>query len=63
MLEMMTSEDGNGISAVRSAYLAEESGLGRMERMRLLASANHCERLIWLFREMGAAYMAMKNME
>lgn len=63
MLAIMTSEDGNGIAAVRSAYLAEESGLDKKERMRLLAAANHCERLIWLFRETGAAYMAMDRLE
>ena len=61
MLFMMTSEDGNGIAAVRSAYLAEESGLDRKERMRLLAAANHCERLIWLFREIGMEYMELEK--
>ena len=61
MLSTMTSEDGNGIAAVRSAYLAEESGLDKSARMRLLAAANHCERLIWLFREIGAACMALKR--
>ena len=56
----MTSEDGNGIKAVRSAYLAEESGLDASQRMRLLAAANHCERLIWIFGNMGQNYMALK---
>ena len=63
MLATMTSEDGNGIAAVRSAYLAEESGLDKKERMKLLAAANHCERLIWLFRETGAAYMNLKEID
>ena len=61
MLSTMTSEDGNGIAAVRSAYLAEESGLDKSARMRLLAAANHCERLIWLFREIGSAFTALKE--
>jgi hypothetical protein len=57
----MTSEDGNGIKGVRSAYLAEESGLDASQRMRLLAAANHSERLIWLFGNMGQNYMALKT--
>jgi len=28
--------------------------------MQLLAAANHCERLIWLFGNMGQNYMALK---
>jgi phosphate:Na+ symporter len=60
LLSTMTSEDGNGIKGVRSAYLAEESGLDATERMQLLAATNHCERLIWLFGEMGRDYMAFK---
>jgi hypothetical protein len=27
--------------------------------MQLLAAANHCERLIWLFGDMGRAYSAL----
>jgi phosphate:Na+ symporter len=61
MLATMTSEDGNGIAAVRSAYLAEESGLDKTERMKLLAAANHCERLIWLFREIGSVFTAIEE--
>jgi phosphate:Na+ symporter len=59
-LNSMTSEDGNGIKAVRSAYLAEESKLDTNQRMQLLAAANYCERLIWLFGNMGENYMALK---
>ncbi len=61
LLNAITSEDGNGIKGVRSAYLAEESGLDATERMQLLAAANHCERLIWLFGEMGRDYMAFER--
>ena len=52
LLAAITSEDGNGIKGVRSAYLAEESGLDDSQRMQLLAAANLCERLIWLFGDM-----------
>ncbi len=48
------------VKGVRSAYLSEESGLDATERMRLLAAANLCERLIWLFGNMGRDYMALK---
>ena len=58
-LETMTSEEGNGLAAVRSAYLAEESKLDVDARMKLLAAANICERLIWLFGNMGRNYMAL----
>ncbi len=52
LLGAITSEDGNGMKGVRSAYLAEESGLDASQRMQLLAAANLCERLIWLFGDM-----------
>ncbi|MEE8351385.1 MAG: hypothetical protein V3R37_04240, partial [Rhodospirillales bacterium] len=58
LLNTITSENGNGIKGVRAAYLAEESELDATERMQLLAAANHCERLIWLFGEMGRDYRA-----
>ena len=56
----VTYEGGNGIKSVRTAYLSEESGLDDTDRMRLLAAANLCERLIWLFGNMGQDYMALK---
>ena len=59
LLRLITSEEGNGISAVRSAYLAEEGELKAESRMQLLAAANHCERLIWLFGRVGESYMAL----
>ena len=59
-MNIMTSENGNGIKAVRSAYLAEESDLDAGQRMLLLAGANLCERLIWLCGNMGRDYMALK---
>jgi hypothetical protein len=52
LLASLTAVDGNGIGAVRSAYLAEEGDLDASQRMQLLAAANNCERLIWLFANM-----------
>ena len=57
LLEGMTSEDG--MTRVRKAYLAEEEKMDANARMQLLAAANHCERLIWLFGDMGKAYTAL----
>ena len=54
LLQQMTSEDG--MTRVRKAYLAEEDPQDSTSRMELLAAANHCERLIWLFGDMGLAY-------
>ena len=54
LLRGITSEDG--MTRVRKAYLAEDEQLGSDARMQLLAAANHCERLILLFRDMGIAY-------
>ena len=61
MLRQMTSEDG--MTRVRKAYLAEDSGeeLTAATRMQLLAAANHCERLIWLFGEMGETYSSLSR--
>jgi phosphate:Na+ symporter len=57
MLSIMTSEDGNGVSSVRSAYLSQQNDLDREGKMHLLSAANHCERLVWLFGDMGRHYM------
>ena len=59
----MTSEEGNGTKSVRTAYLAGEHGLTAEDRMHLLAAANYCERLIWLFGEMGRSYRALARLE
>jgi phosphate:Na+ symporter len=61
LLEAITSEDG--IARVRKAYLAEESELDSADRMQLLSASNHCERLIWLFGEMGRTYFAMEDIQ
>ncbi len=61
LLDTMTSEDG--VARVRKAYLAEESELDSTGRMQLLAASNNCERLIWLFGEIGHTYMGLRNMQ
>jgi len=61
LLDAMTSEDG--VARVRKAYLAEESELDSTGRMQLLAASNNCERLIWLFGEIGRTYMGLRNMQ
>lgn len=57
LLEKMTSEDG--MTRVRKAYLAEDGALEPAARMQLLAAANGCERLIWLFGDLGRTYRAL----
>jgi phosphate:Na+ symporter len=57
LLAGMTSEDG--MTRVRKAYLAEDEKMDANARMQLLAAANHCERLIWLFGDMGGAYRVL----
>lgn len=59
MLAAMTSDEGNGIRSVRSAYLAEDRDLDPDERLRLLAAANHAERLIWLLGDLGRYEVAV----
>jgi phosphate:Na+ symporter len=57
LLEQMTSEDG--MTRVRKAYLAEDDASNPGARMQLLSAANHCERLIWLFGDLGSSYRAL----
>lgn len=59
LLTTITSDDGNGMKSVRTAYLAEERGLEADERLRLLALSNHAERLIWLLGHMGKSEAAI----
>jgi phosphate:Na+ symporter len=59
LLESMTSEDG--MTRVRKAYLAETEKMDSNAQMQLLAAANHCERLIWLFGDMGNAYKTLDS--
>jgi phosphate:Na+ symporter len=61
LLDAITSEDG--IGRVRRAYLAEESELEKEGRWQLLSASNHCERLIWLFGELGRTYMSLSEVQ
>ena len=63
LLLQMTSEEGNGTKSVRTAYLAGEHHLTPEDRMHLLAAANYCERIIWLFGEIGRGYRALAQLE
>lgn len=59
MLSIMTSDQGNGIRSVRSAYLSGEDAIVADDRIHLLAATNYAERLIWLTGEMGSGYNAL----
>ncbi len=59
MLALMTDDQGNGMKGVRAAYLAEERAVDPDDRLRLLAVANHAERLIWLVGDMGRSEPAI----
>jgi phosphate:Na+ symporter len=59
LLEKMTSKDG--MTRVRKAYLAEDGALDPSARMQLLSAANGCERLIWLFGDLGRTYRALER--
>lgn len=56
ILARLTSKRGNGINAIKVAYLQDENLLKMRDRGRLLNAMNLCERLIWLFGETGRAY-------
>jgi phosphate:Na+ symporter len=57
LLEKMTSDDGT--TRVRKAYMAEDGALDPSSRMQLLSAANACERLIWLFGDLGRTYRTL----
>lgn len=56
VLSRLTSAKGNGINAIKVAYLGDEHCLKDEDRGRLLNAMNLCERLIWLFGEVGRTY-------
>lgn len=57
LLEIITAEDGSGVSRVRSAYLGQQNDLDSSARLQLLSAANHCERFVWLMGGLGRHYM------
>lgn len=60
LLLAATSEDGNGLKSLRATYLAEESALDPEQRTRLLAAANHAERMIWVLGEVGRSTIELR---
>lgn len=56
VLARLTSKKGNGINAIKVAYLQNEQLLTGQGKVHVLNAMNLCERLIWLFGEAGAAY-------
>ncbi len=56
VLTRLTSTKGNGINAIKVAYLQDEHFLDGEARGRLLSAISLCERLIWLFGETSRAY-------
>ena len=61
LLATMTAENGDGMKTVRDAYLEEAAELSPSHRLELLTASQHCERLIWLFGQMGAVIDALKK--
>ncbi|WP_420332779.1 Na/Pi cotransporter family protein [Roseibium sp.] len=56
VLTRLTSAKGNGINAIKVAYLQDEQLLIGEARSRFLSAISLCERLIWLFGETSTAY-------
>ncbi|MET1411069.1 Na/Pi symporter [Roseibium sp. HPY-6] len=56
VLARLTSKKGNGINAIKVAYLQNEQLLSGQQKINVLNAMNLCERLIWLFGEAGEAY-------
>lgn len=57
LLNVMTSEDGNGLKKVRKAYLSHEKNLDAEEKLNLLETMNRCERIIASMGELGSAFV------
>ncbi|HKL92219.1 MAG TPA: hypothetical protein VJ871_02965, partial [Bacteroidales bacterium] len=57
LLNVMTSEDGNGLKKVRKAYLSHEKNLDAEEKLNLLETMNRCERVIASMGELGREYV------
>lgn len=57
LLNVMTSEVGNGIKTVRQAYLSQEKKIDADEKMNLLETMNRCERIIVSMGEVGREFV------
>ncbi|MBN1767709.1 MAG: Na/Pi cotransporter family protein [Prolixibacteraceae bacterium] len=63
LLQLMTSEDGNGIKKVRKAYLSHENKLNADEKLNLLETMNRCERIIRLMGELGKEFVKSSSIK
>lgn len=61
LLNVMTSEDGNGLKKVRKAYLSHEKNLDAEEKLNLLETMNRCERIITSMGELGREYVKQRE--
>jgi phosphate:Na+ symporter len=57
ILNVMTSESGNGFKRVRKTYLSHEATLDADEKLNLLATMNRCERVIVAMGDVGRAFV------
>ena len=57
LLNVMTSENGNGLKKVRKAYLSHEKKLDAEEKLNLLETMNRCERIIVSMGELGREFV------
>lgn len=57
ILNIMTSEDGNGLKKVRKEYLSHEKILDAEEKLNLLETMNRCERIIVTMGELGKEFI------
>jgi phosphate:Na+ symporter len=57
LLNVMTSESGNGFKKVCKAYLSHEKNLDAEEKLNLLETMNRCERVIVSMGELGREFV------
>lgn len=57
LLNVMTSESGNGLKNVRKTYLSHENKLDAEEKLNLLETMNRCERMIVSMGELGREFV------
>jgi CPA2 family monovalent cation:H+ antiporter-2 len=62
ILKSMTSEEDQGISRIREAYLGEEAGLDAGTKALLLSCTNHIDRLRTLFGSVGDSYRKLAGL-
>ena len=62
ILKSMTSEEHQGLSRIREAYLGEEAGLDADTKALLLSCTNHIDRLRTLFGSVGDSYRKLAGL-